>query len=134
MSNFTDPVNFVSTDYYTKDRRIYRLTRELIWEVGHKGSGNYIYVPKGYLTDFLSVPKLFEVFINTSGKYAAAGALHDKLYSVLNANRKFADDQLYDALISLGASKFLAWSVWIVVRLFGGRAFKEKNRYGTAYK
>ncbi len=132
MSNFTEPVQFVSTDYFRHNRRIYRLTRELLWEVGFKGSGNYIIVQKGYLTDFLSVPRIFEGFINTSGKYAAAGALHDKLYSVLTTNRKFADDQLFDALRALGGSKFLAWSVWVVVRLFGSKAFKDKKTYGTA--
>jgi hypothetical protein len=135
MSNFTDPIQFVSTEYFNGDRRVYRLTRDLIWEVGELGSENYIYVQKGYLTDLMSIPRIFEGFINTSGKYAAAGALHDKLYDVLDKNRLFADNQLFDAMIALGASRWLAWAVWIVVRLNGGRAFKEKKIYGvTNYK
>lgn len=129
MSDFTEPVEFISTNDFHEGRRLYKLTRQLVWEVGHLGSANYVVVEKGFLTDFVSIPAFFHGFLNSSGRYAAAGVMHDKLYTVLKSNRYFADAQLYDAMIALGSPKYLAWVVWAAVRLFGKKIFEEKKPY-----
>lgn len=128
MSNFTDPVYFESTDIFVNERRVYRLTRDLIWEIGFKGSNNKILIPLGFLTDFLSIPFPFTEFVNNDGPYAAAGALHDFLYSGKILERKECDRQLYDSLISLKCSKIKSVLIWSTVRLFGNKYY-GKYRY-----
>lgn len=126
MSNFTDYVEFVSTNNFKGKRRIYQLTRNLIWEIGYLGSNKCILIEKGFLTDFLSVPLGFHLLLDNDGPYAAAGALHDKLYRHLGyGNRAFADDQLYDAMVALGAWKITAFTVWAAVRMFGKKYYRN---------
>ncbi len=125
MSNFTDPVYFESTDIFINERRVYRLTRDLIWEIGFKGSNNKILIPLGFLTDFLSIPFPFTEFVNNDGPYAAAGALHDFLYNRKLFDRKECDQQLYDALIALKCRKIYAKLVWMTVRLFGAKYYNR---------
>ncbi len=120
MSNFTSPLEFRSTDEFTDGRRRYVLTRTLIWEIGFLGSGDQIVVPEGFDTDFLSLPAFVQMFVSRDGPYAAAGALHDYLYRTRDhRGRSFADAQLHDGLMALGASKFVARTFWGAVRLFG---------------
>lgn len=125
MSNFTEPLSFYSTEIFHEGRRVYRLSRDLIWEVGFKGSGDIITVEKNFLTDFLSVPAIVRFWVDNDGPYAAGGALHDKLYRTGYMNRKFADAQLYDAVRALGCGRFKAFTIWAAVRLFGGFVYKK---------
>lgn len=128
MSNFTNPVYFESTDIFVNGKRVYRLSRDLIWEIGFKGSNNKILIPLGFLTDFLSIPFPFTEFVNNDGPYAAAGALHDHLYKEKIFDRKKSDEQLYDALIALKCNKIIATLIWFSVRIFGNKYY-GKVRY-----
>lgn len=132
MSNFTNPVYFESTNVFAGGRRVYRLTRDLIWEVGFKGSGEIVLIKQGFMTDFLSIPFPFTEFVNNDGPYAAAGALHDFLYNKKWYSREECDQQLYDALVALKCKKLYAKIIWAIVRLFGAKYYSRPRFYVDA--
>jgi len=63
------------------DGEHWQLNEEFDYEIGVKGSGKTIHVPKGYITDFASVPKIFWNIFPPTGKYGKAAVIHDYLYS-----------------------------------------------------
>lgn len=86
-----------------------------------------IIVNKGFRTDLASIPKPLWSFISPmQSGYVYPAILHDFLYAgVFDITRKEADQIFYDALLFEGASGFTANKMWLAVRLFGGRAYKE---------
>ena len=84
-------------------------------------------VPRGFLTDLASVPRVFWWF-NAPNDFntIAPAVLHDYLYSVdTKYNRKQIDDIFYSALIENGATKATAFKFWLGVRLFGAWHYKS---------
>ena len=57
----------------TVDNQAWILTQPLIWE----GDWETLYIKPGFRTDFASVPKPMRWLLDTGGKNAAAGVLHD---------------------------------------------------------
>lgn len=56
------------------------LTAELHWEIGHKGSGIWITIPDGFVTDLASIPFWARWLLNPNRpETAKAAAVHDWL-------------------------------------------------------
>lgn len=56
------------------------LTADLHWEVGHRGSGLWVTVPDGFVTDLASIPKVARWLFNPNEPSTAkAAAVHDWL-------------------------------------------------------
>lgn len=79
--------------------------------LGEKGSNNWIVVPRGYLTDGASVPRVFWGLIPPWGAYGQAAILHDYLCEFLSITsngypmritRQKADDIFCEAMAVLG--------------------------------
>ncbi len=95
-------------------------------------------IPKGFITDFCSVPRVPLAFTLFGGKYARSGTIHDGLYSgwpqvqlrvfptdeCIPITRELADEILYQVLRYEGASWFTAASMHRGVRLFGGAFYQ----------
>lgn len=78
------------------------------------------HVPAGFTFDGASIPPFLRWVINPlDGEIGAAAAVHDWLYVVHSVPRKQADQLFYEALISLGASRWKAWIMWAGVRVRG---------------
>jgi len=81
-----------------------------------------ITVPKGYLTDHASVPRLFHsVCAPAATPVAEAAIIHDWLYNKDSGTteeypREFADLCLRELSIANGARRSLAYTVWSAVR------------------
>lgn len=125
-------------------RRQWELTGKLIYE---SNTVDIIVVPKGYVTDFSSVPRLPFVYWLFGGRGDLEGALHDFLYTAPHTNgagltidRATADKVLrgaryscdridtseyesvtVSALLNNAWAYFGAWCFWAGVRLFGWR-------------
>ena len=106
--------------------KLWKLTRPLSW-------GPYL-VPAGFLSDGNSMPL----------KHPAsegAGWLHDYLYRkgaewspgfrVAPHQRAQVDKIFYDALLSDGVSKWVAWIQWAAVRLLGRSSWQRLTVHGT---
>ncbi|MHA3913801.1 DUF1353 domain-containing protein [Halovulum sp. GXIMD14793] len=105
------------------------------------GTGPHkITVPRGMMTDLVSVPPLFRTWVGRVGPYLEAAIVHDYLYIAWQdedggvprkQDRRFAD-QLF--LVGMRAAKvrsYSAWPIYVAVRLMGGFAYwrREKERY-----
>ena len=88
-------------------------------------------VPMGFVTDFASVPKVFQNIIPAWGKYGKASVVHDYLYKDLNAHsvfdRKAADRIFLQAMLVSGTKPWKAKVMYWAVRLFGSFAWKEQT-------
>ena len=98
------------------------------------GNRRSITIPKGTLTDFASVPRLFRIFVGRVGPHLEASILHDHLYvawqpKCLTPNeqiRRFADELMLVAMNAAGMGCTARLIYW-VVRLFGCITFFGKN-------
>ena len=93
------------------------------------GRRRYTYfIPKGFETDFASVPRaLWWLVAPTDYPLLRASLLHDYLYRMSErASREWADKVLFKLSVKDGLPKWKAYLVYFAVRLFGGRVW---NRY-----
>lgn len=115
--------NTFSTHLITKkiESGKWELQRPLKWI---NRDGLVIEVPKGFVTDYASVPRLplvFSIFGNTAH---AEAVLHDYLYSI-KWDREDADKMFYEAMLSQGVSKWKAYVMYLAVRSFGWLSYPK---------
>lgn len=95
----------------------------------YKVLGRLIDVPKGFITDLASVPKVFRNLVNAYGKnYTRAAVIHDYLYSVghkLGIDRKMADNIFLEIMKERGVSFLKRQLMYRMVRMFGGLHYKK---------
>lgn len=129
MSSFTSPL-VVSP---MSDGKRWRLCRAFTYRIGKKYSRKFIKVPRGFLTDFASIPRVFLWLLPYWGKINKPSPIHDYLYRnrVIMGKpitRKEADDIFYEAMKVQfrhhKSGKVVAWLEWIAVRVFAGKAWK----------
>ncbi len=92
-----------------------------ILELDEVCGGLFIEVPKGFKTDFGSVPQLFQSLLSPVGKPTKAYVLHDYLCELAqeeNLKRKVADDVFLSALRILGIGKIQRVVIYASVRLY----------------
>jgi hypothetical protein len=89
-----------------------------------------ITIPSGFKTDLASVPRAFwSIFPPDRATYMYPAILHDYLYeSDALKSRKKADLAFFDALRNQGASKKSAYTMYIVVRLFGFLHYRKVKK------
>ena len=102
------------------------------WEVMedyyYKTSRGIIRVPKGFRTDYASVPKIFRNIINTYGKHGRAAVVHDWLYSSqceINVTRAEADKIFLEIMVEWNVKKYKRILMYVLVRIFGGSHFRK---------
>ena len=87
-------------------------------------TGDIITVPKGFVTDFASVPRVPVAYWLFGSRANAPAALHDYLYREGTYGRKMADLIFLDAMKSCGYSLFTRRPMYRAVRMFGWAAYK----------
>lgn len=104
-----------------------RLERDLVYLVeGHK-----ITVPKGFATDYSSIPQMFSWLVRFD-RVDMAGVVHDWLYQSGGVTRKYAD-KVWRRIAQVGdhhANPVQAWLGWAGVRLGGWlpwRKYRKNN-------
>lgn len=90
-----------------------------------------IVIPKGFRTDFASVPRLFWRIIPPAGSYNKATVVHDYLYQSRQCSRCLADAIFREAMTELGVGFVRLWLMWFAVRCFGPRYKIEKPKRNT---
>lgn len=84
-----------------------------------QGDKAFFTIPKGFLTDFGSIPRPFKPFFNPIGKEVPAYVLHDYLCSLSNKgkiSRLTADNVFKVALKQCGTSTYRTFMVYFGVR------------------
>ena len=115
MSSFTSPL-IVSP---MPDGRRWKLHIPFKYHVGSKYSKNVITIPKGFITDFASVPWMLWSWLPSWGKYGKAAVVHDYLYQHHQVSRGMSDLIFYEAMLVGDTRKWKARLMYFGVRLFG---------------
>jgi hypothetical protein len=89
-----------------------------------------ITVPKGFQTDFASVPRFIPIASNTLlDKSHRESVIHDYLYrddSLPLVTQKEADEVFFEAMTVRGKSKWVRYSMWAGVRIGGFTSYHKK--------
>jgi hypothetical protein len=81
-------------------------------------------VPKGFVTDFASIPRIFHFIVHPFGSHAPAAVLHDYLYAVGQKKcRALADKLFLNAMKEAGVPGFRRSVMFRMVRTFGGGGY-----------
>lgn len=111
----------------------FQLKENFIFKWKHGGilkgyeSDTYIMrVPKGYLSDFASIPRPFQAIFNAVNDIAPAATAHDYAYSVELFERHIIDRMFYDALRANGVGWLRAQTLYRAVRLGGWTSWPHK--------
>jgi len=106
--------------------RDYRLNNPLFYEAD---DGTIYNVPKGFITDGASIPRIFWRIYLPYGLYIEAAVLHDYLYrtETVNVTRKQSDDLMEEAMIWCKVNIVDRKTIHIMVRTFGWSAFKKRK-------
>lgn len=80
-------------------------------------------VPRGFVTDFASVPRIPVAFLLTGDCAQEAAVIHDWLYTSHEVDRATADAVFREA-VSLGNPGWRAWLMWAGVRIGGGGSWE----------
>jgi len=104
------------THWYTRE--------DLIW-IGDRRVQMEVTIPRGFVTDFASVPRVIWPLLPKWGKYGLPSVLHDFLYARggTELDRKLADDAMLEAMEDMKESNLRAIIVHRALRRFGGRAW-----------
>lgn len=85
-----------------------------------------IVVPVGFRTDFASIPRPLQGFLDAVNDVAPAALVHDFLYTCgMFERREYADRVFLDALRANGVGWIRARTLWAGVRLGGGSHYVE---------
>jgi hypothetical protein len=90
---------------------------------------NFVTVPKGFITDFASVPRILWPILPPSGQYAQAACVHDKLYQTHERSRAECDKIFFEGMKVLKVEKWKMVIMYWSVRLFGLTAWNYYTKY-----
>ena len=111
------------------DKSNWMLQSPLIHEIG-KNSPHIVIVPRGFVTDFASVPQPLPILRATIsiGRYGNAAIVHDYLYWRQDCTREQSDKILEIAMSEAGVSFLERKLIYESVRQFGQSAWDGNKR------
>jgi len=91
-----------------------------------KGGTRYI-VPRGFITDLASIPRLLRALFDINGLSRAPAVLHDFLYCIHYTTRAEADALFLEALEAAGVGWATRWSMYLGVRSGGWIYWRKRG-------
>ena len=91
-----------------------------------KDINEIITVPRGFVTDFASVPRAFCHILTPHGKHSRAAIVHDYLYWTQGCSKAQADNIMRIAMIECGVKKSDIEIIYRTLQFFGQKAW-DKN-------
>ena len=104
-----------------KGRGLWQLNTPLVYS--SKILGRTISVPKDFITDFASVPRLPFTWWYAGGLADRAAVVHDYLYNRKVVERKIADKIFLEAMKASGISLWHRYAMYAAVRALGWRHY-----------
>lgn len=127
----TKPEFLTLTDISTSpDNPFFELYTDVDVKIIYKEKTYNFTIPKGFVTDFGSVPKFFRGWISNVCVYDKAWIAHDFFYSKLcelSITRDEADCILRSILAFLGMNYTDRFYVYFAVKFFGKSRWKKVN-------
>lgn len=118
----------------TTSMRTWRLVRDfpvhLSLDVSEDGPFEVqsVTVPKGFVTDFASVPRLFHAIFPPMGRYGVAALVHDYLCVTKPVSRKQADQAFYSLMRRNNVKPWKAKVMYAAVRLYAILTGADRDR------
>jgi hypothetical protein len=121
MSSFTEPLEVTILQKEEEGRIIASLLIPFDYytDLNVLLPNNLITVPKGFETDFASVPRLFWSLFPPLGPYSKAAVVHDYLCTCKWVSSIEAAAIFHEAMLVLKVNRVTAFLLWLAVRLFG---------------
>lgn len=121
-----------------RDHRIEKRRAAIVmqdWLYCYPPTGDVILVPKGYMTDFASIPPLADRLIDVFGDNVEAAVVHDWLYAVGQPGRREAADDLFRyALKEQGVGLVTRNAMHAAVKLGGGGAYGRAGEWDRRFR
>lgn len=116
----------------TGDGKYWVLQEKLEYE--HPVTKELYVIPRGFVTDLASVPRLFWTAFPPCGKYTIAAVLHDYLYWVQqeSCDRECADNILLLAMEEARVNLVTRNSIYAAVRLGGQGSWSDNQKLKSA--
>lgn len=97
--------------------------------------GYSITVKKGFDFDGASIPKwLWSIYGSPlNGNYVAASLIHDGLYASQKVSKIVSDKIFLDVMKQSDVGYIKRTSMYLVVKLLGGKNWKESSKYKDEY-
>jgi hypothetical protein len=92
------------------------------------GADRPVTVPKGFETDFASIPSPITIVLPKWSDYGPAAIIHDWLYWSQSIQRRDADNVFLEAMQALNVSPIKQRIIYLGVRIFGRWAWWENGR------
>ena len=118
-------------------RRFKDPTYVLLEEIGWKPTEttptlSALVVPKGFVTDFASIPRVFWLIFKPDGNYAYAAVLHDYLYWQQDRPKSTADAIFRAAMDDLKIKDWQSAILFHAVDVFGSYAWESNAKLKSA--
>jgi hypothetical protein len=109
---------------------IYFLLDPIGWKPSRNQDANLpeIAVPRGFVTDLASIPRIFYSMLRPDGKYAHAAIIHDYMYWFQQYPKDVADTILWVAMNEFGVNAITITTIYEAVHHVGGSAWKNNAR------
>jgi hypothetical protein len=105
---------------------IYFLTKPITWTPNPGQTGfEPVHVPRGFVTDFASIPRLFWTALRPDGDYAHAAIVHDYLYWNQATSKDAADSIFKLSMEDLHVPPVTVKGIHLAVQLLGKSAWKQ---------
>jgi len=123
MKPFPDPLEFQAAGFHNGSMLLRMSNR-----FRYFSSFGQVTVPKHFVTDGASIPRMFWAILSPFGDYFAPALIHDFLYSPLNTEftREEADLIFLEAMFNVGVPWHRRHLIHAAVRLFGWASYKNR--------
>jgi len=105
----------------------WELIEEIEYHVGSEDSSDIVFVPKGFLTDFASIPRILWPVLPPFGRYSPAAVIHDYLYFTKHRTRKEDDAIFLEAMTVMKVKWWVRQAMYRSVRMFGWISRRRKR-------
>lgn len=108
---------------------IYFLVEPITWQPNPGLQGlPTVQVPKGFVTDFATIPRAFWSLLRPDGEYAHAAVIHDYLYWSQTTSKEVADSIFKLAMEDLNVAPATVATLYNAVKLLGDQAWQENAK------
>jgi len=112
------PLQTEPIDQWTGRRRQHKLLQDFTLIIVSEGMTQTVTVPKGFVTDWATVPLFCQLILGNHDDYAEAAALHDYL-CVTHVPYFVANSWMRSAMFALGAPKWKRIAFFYALMFFG---------------
>lgn len=111
-----------------------KFTVELLEDLVYESNGRKIIVPKGFMSDLATIPRIFQLFIPKVGPYNAAAIVHDWGYCVQFLSRKEVDDLFLEIMKYSRVGFITRYSMYYFMRVLGPIAWHLSKKDVAIYR